>query len=332
MDHLLVRSQGEGGFNGSVGEPVFLQDAMHPFTDSVDPLPPLQYPILGGQPELIQEIKSRYCDPSLHVVVANGAKQGIMAALYAYGQRGFKKVYHREPYWLSYKTLVELSGATFTTRRTPWSWSSKAVTINTTPNNPDGAIDSAHSCDIWDAAYSHSVYGFSREFAPIHTVSVWSAAKLLGVSGLRVGWVVTHDKELADHAASYVEKTTSGVSTASQVMVAGIMRAMARNPERAAECYRKARNTLNYNKASFNRYISPHCGVVKGLPAHGTGMFAFFRPLDFIKFESALHKSQVKVVPGHAFGSSYEGWYRMSLGHRANLTEQALMRLAQELA
>jgi histidinol-phosphate/aromatic aminotransferase/cobyric acid decarboxylase-like protein len=126
------------------------------------------------------------------------------------------------PYWPSYPTLARHTRQEFTTiDNVPGSWHPQSVTrVITSPNNPDGA-ESVGECEIWDAAYFHWVYG--AKAVPVHAVSVWSAAKLFGVSGLRIGCVTTDDADLAEKMRQYIETTTSGVSNEAQTRLAGIL-------------------------------------------------------------------------------------------------------------
>lgn len=323
-DKQLIRVQGGTHLNLAVGEPFFLHGPLEDlvYGDRIGLLLKT-YPELGGSPGLLEELRLRHPDAS--VVVANGAKQALLASLYALKKLGYGTTfYHRAPHWPSYPTMATMSGVDFRKHA-----NDAMLRVNTSPNNPDGSV-STHECDILDAAYCHSVYGWDGR-APRHEISVWSAAKLFGLSSLRVGWLVTKDVDLAAAAAEYVEKTTSGVNTEAQVRIQACLESVRENPIHWTMAYYEARQQLLANAQAFNELLTPHCEVVKGLPANLTGMFAWFRVKDIGAFGSALAAAKVLVVDGRACGATEPGWYRMSLGQTPDVIRKALTRLSEEM-
>lgn len=349
FDQQLVRDHSAPGFNLAVGEPFFLRDALFGGGDSFHLAPASAvdaYPQLGGEKYLMAELKHRH--PKQHVVIACGATQAIQAATAAL-RSSFVERYgdplpgevlalrHEAPYWPRYPTMAERSNMKFGTGIvshknpvSPW-----VVNVCTSPNNPDGDIsaDTKQTYDIWDAAYAHPVYGFTPDSdEPRHRVSVWSAAKLLGVSGLRVGWLVTGDAAIAREAADFVEQTTSGVSTVSQWSVANTLRSMREHPRDTRQRYARARQTLMKNGEVFLSNLMGHCAAIHGVPNSMRGMFAWFKVREPVRFERALQKAKVALVTGEACGMTEAGWYRMSCGHRNDFTERALTALQQALS
>jgi aspartate/methionine/tyrosine aminotransferase len=331
-DLLMLRGEVSGVFNLAVGEPIFLQE--EGFGDQRigigigDP----KYPAYGGDPDLIAAIDG-YMDigGGRQIVIANGAKQALMAAMYALEQvEGRNTVVMKGPYWPSYPTLARLSGMSMVdlANTSPRTRDREIWTV-AAPNNPDGAH--AHmvgKLDIWDAAYAHWVYGWNA-IPPYARISVWSAAKLFGLSGLRVGWLVTEDIALAEKAREYVEKTTSGVSNESQRRLFHVLEdGFKQKPPEPR--FGRARERLLENGRIFNNYLSHYVVESMGLPVTGQGMFAWFRVADPDRFDKALTQAHVKVIPGQACGAN-RGWYRMSMGHRNNYTESALSALEQAL-
>lgn len=341
MSHDLQLARSDtGARNLAIGEPWFLHDeliwAQGQSTDG-----DYSYPRTTGQPELLRELQLLYAGtpfggPDKHVVVANGAKQALSAAIFALHREGADTFWHRVPYWPSFPTLVKLQGL---------DWGKpghRYRTIETWPNNPSGealivtapgrVVGMADSCDIWDAAYAHSVYGWSGE-APDHKIMVAGAAKLLGLSGLRVGWLVTSDKAVAEAASYYIEVTTSGVSVTAQRQVAAALHFARQHPEMAEYSYAQARGHMLGNAGTFNMILDHRIepGTLAGVPYDGTGMFAWFRAKEPTKFKAALNAAGVRFVSGEAFGMTEEGWYRVSMGHRQDYTEEALTALELKL-
>lgn len=326
-DWQMAKSSEPGTVNLAVGEPYFLQHHLYNRSIFADELgtglrfAEIAYPPFGGDPKLIELIKTHLAPGYKHIVVTNGAKQGILAALYAAKEvLGFMAVYHPAPYWPSYPTLAKQIGLEFNSKTTP---SASAMCI-TTPNNPDGnqAFDSAATYYLWDAAYAHSVYGY-RGVAPKHNVAVFSCAKILGTSGLRIGFVATNDDELAKSMAYYVEIATSGVSIASQLILSRLLEAKEGYPQEMDRLYNSARQCLVNNAESFEELIAPFCTKVSDLRS---GMFAWFQPADLERFNMAITESKIKLVTGEACGGSPDH-FRMSLGLKASEFHQAMLEL-----
>jgi aspartate/methionine/tyrosine aminotransferase len=341
-DLLMLRGEQDGMYNLAVGEPVFLQDAAWWCGRKMGGPLDVRYPPYGGSERLIEQIRKSLRHAKKHIVVTTGAKQGLLAAFYAYARRTYQPKDHvllQAPYWPSYPTLVSLSGGysmgdPANVRPVPNGWSGD-LRVVTSPNNPDGA-ETMVDCDIWDAAYAHWVYG--SKVTPNATVSVWSAAKMLGLSGIRVGALTTDDADLAEYAREYVEKTTSGVANDSQAQLANILDAMSTSPDMTASAYVKARKTLMTNGHIFICHLQRFVSEFHGVPATGRGMFAWFKaPHD--QMYLALQKSNVKIIPGVAcgargpyeIGSNGMGWWRMSMGHSNDYTDKALTALAAAL-
>lgn len=322
-DLLLVRETEPGWYNLSVGEPFFLQQKSCFIAKPLISTASMEYPPLGGSHQLIDLIKRTNTLAREYVVITNGAKQALLAALYAYkvvyGKSKFQPLYR--PYWLSYPTLLELSGYT---EETNPRFMDEAIKIHTSPNNPDGE-EFWDSCHIWDAAYYHKVYGAT--FAPHNwIISIWSMAKAYGISGARIGYATTSHLALARAMAEYVEKTTSGVSMDSQQRAIGVLDVMCANP--CVDRFSDARTELLGNGAIFLQYLSKYIEKVRGLPYTGKGMFAW-ADMPSISNE-ILQKSNVRAIPGSACGIPGT-WWRFSMGHSNDITEMACRSLQKEL-
>lgn len=315
----LVRETEPGTHNLAVGEPFFLQEvykSLYPFMSSGTHK--VTYPPLRGDAELIEAIRG-YSQvaglPGRHIVVTNGAKQGLLASMYAHqAVSNAAHLFHQPPFWPTYPTLAKLSGLKFDSQQ-EMSLSGTSISVLTSPNNPDGATEGYESglvWDIWDAAYASPIYGWAG-VAPLHHMAVLSAAKLFGVSGYRIGWVVTEDEELARYAAEYVEKTTSGVSMLSQAFLRGLLWNLSKLSRfQLNRMEATARESLKENSKEFMK-LAPLFGEVKGFPDSGSGMFAWVHPHQPSRFRQILALAKVKAVGGEFCGST-EDWVRISLG------------------
>lgn len=326
-DWQMAKSSEPGTINLAVGEPLFLQHHLYHRTVLSDELgtglrfAETAYPPFGGDPRLTELIKKHLAPNYDHIIITNGAKQGILAAFYAAREvLGFKAVYHQAPHWPSYPTLAKQIGLEFNSETTPFA---SAMCI-TTPNNPDGNQDYNPIADyyLWDAAYAHAVYGY-RGLAPKYSIAVFSCAKTLGVSGLRIGFVATNNAELAKSMAYYVEIATSGVSIASQLILSRLLEAVEGYTQQVDKLYSSARQCLISNAESFDKLVAPFCTKVSDLRS---GMFAWFQPANLERFNMAIAASKIKLVTGEACGGSH-GYFRMSLGLKAPEFHQAMLEL-----
>lgn len=321
-DMQLARGVHDDGWtNLAIGEPYALQDNLQSCYGGWNG--DLTYPASQGDKWLLEELQDRY--PDQHIVVANGGKQALLAALEGFSTFGYETAHHTTPYWPSFRTLAHLAGLGFTSTG-PWDTD---LVIATIPNNPNGYDyrSTRSRVHLWDAAYAHPVYGFRPESAPEYTVKVESASKLFGLSSLRVGWLVTNSDIIYQRALEYVEMHTSGVSVPAQQIVADYLRFQ----DRLGEGYEKARRQMLINADIYWNEIGNFAEVTQGVPDNGTGMFAWFKVYPEIEkpFQSALEAAHVRVIRGEACGMP--GWIRMSMAHRTDTTFQALRAIKEHV-
>ena len=333
-DMALVRDAVPGGYNLAVGEPFFLQEVYGTFYPRWFE-GKLTYPLLNGDPELVEMLRKRF--GGQHVVVTNGAKQALLASIYALQMKrerdpdkkvSFQQVYHEAPFWPTYPTLADLSGLGFTEKAGAIK-QRRTLNIVTAPNNPDGRLADRidNRWDIWDAAYASRVYGWDY-LVPYHRISVWSAAKLYGPSGYRIGWLATADKKLADLASQYVEKTTSGVATPSQVFLKNLMLNLGSvSVDEEQRLIAKARDLLLKTNEAFME-LHKHFRTLKGFPEHRTGMFAWVQANDPQRFRELLDRAKVKAVNGVYCGGEPD-WFRFSLGVLPETMQEAVKAIRE---
>lgn len=327
-DLQMARGEVEGGYNLAIGEPVVLQDRL--FIPEYRIRGPFQYPTLDGDPALMRHLRAMY--PGEEIVVTIGAKQALSAAFYAFKKVEKKAdIYHKVPYWPSYRMLAAMAGLGFVKDQSQVVDST--IVCVTSPNNPDGVEAVDRAVDVWDAVYASRLYGWSGRSVDAR-VRVYSAAKLLGLSGARVGWLVTKDKDLADYARLYVELTTSGVSLPAQRVVAEALDWHERD-WLAQFSVDQARADVVTNGKLFNQILGKYCQCVRGVPVEGTGMFAYFKVKDELievpGFHEAAQRARVALVTGLACGETYSGWFRMSMGQRPMYTEAALIAVEEKI-
>lgn len=328
LDLALAKRSKNVEFNLAIGEPVLLQELLLG-QDIVPKLTQedLQYPSLGGHPVLLRELQAMY--PGKKMVVANGAKQALDAAISYYSQ--WRAVVTTDgPCWPSFRTIANRCGMGFF--NTPEHEANEAdrIHIVTAPGNPIGSSPYATKTDIWDAAYASPAYGWNEKDAPFKwEVKVESAAKLFGLSGLRVGWLVTENQAIADFAADFVELSTSGVSNPAQVAVAEMVQRLQRGDLDVA--FHSVNLGIKKNYASLYAVLRHYA---EETTYDGLGMFEFFkiRPEHQERFEWALQVSDVLMLPGEVFLAHEPGWWRVSLGNNTDVTARAAQALGEALA
>lgn len=321
---MSALAHGVGSLDLALGESLFLEEHLM-FVQAAAIGGPYHHPVPGGEPELLFELQRRH--HGMHVVVFNGAKQAISAALTAYAEvynRTFAT--HLPPYWPSYRILAARDMPSGLNCRDGLIYApQRGVRIITSPNNPDGS-ESTEDCDIWNAVYASPVYGFTSP--PAHwTVAIYSAAKMLGLSGLRVGWAVTSDARLAQSMSSFVERYTSGVCVTAQRHVAYALRHLRIHDDHTF--FDSARAALLRNGQHFTDLLGFAVEEVHGVPAEGKGAFAWFRfkPEYAARAADVLKKANVLVVGGADCGVD-DSWVRMSMSNYELMTLKALRAIA----
>lgn len=337
-DHLFSKFS-DCQYDLGLGEPVLLQQLLQ-VEPALFPVPTgplnLRYPALGGHPKLVEQIEALY--PGHHVVVANGARQALAALFWAYrwnsdDSNSRRSVSAAAPYYPGFRSLADGSKMSFTSQPFDTMIRDYYVNVVTAPGNPHGDVwnDFGAKVDVWDACYASPVYGwFDHNENFSWEVKVESSSKMFGTSGLRVGWLVTKNKKLADDAALYIERTTSGVCNASQLQVAYLLK----NRDYVNEAFHVARGAMGQNYERLYNELGKYCMEFSLSPRRGgMGMFAWFQIEDQyqLKFDLAMQKSGVRFFPGHLFGEHRPGYFRASLGQDMLQTALAMEELRSAL-
>jgi len=341
-DLILMNRDHDNSLNLAVGEPFFLQNLLHGneadnwyervLSVSSENVPSmLAYPAPAGDKLLLEELGWMY--PGKHVVVTQGAKGGLFALMSVLRKKypAFEVLHHStDLHWPTHKTLAKLTG---------WKWNTPSlgvahndsIRLMTAPNNPDGSEPRYEGLDerfdIWDAAYASPIYGFEGPI-PFSVASVWSAAKQFGLSGYRIGWVVTGEQWLADELKFFVEATSSGVSRLAQKSLAKLLlnwRVI--NRRRFDLFHAEARAELLRTAAAVDR-VRYAFDTVEGAPITGKGMYAWVKLRDRERFDHALGLANAKVLGGEFCGGTAD-WVRISLGHGFEYTARAFDTINQ---
>ncbi len=290
-----------------------------------------------------------------NVIVTNGAKQSLFNIFYSL-LNPQDEVILLAPYWVSYPQIVKMclgrpvivtpEDGTFLPR---FEDIEKAVTSYTramvvnSPNNPSGAIyppalieklvdfcerkgiflicDDIYHKLTFDGEQAVPAYHFTRkDVEDSHIVVVNGVAKLYGMTGFRVGWVVG-PRDLVRVMTNVTAQTTSGVSPVSQAAAEGALNGLQSVVDALRLQIQNNRDVLLQEMKAFQgaRLIPPQ-GTFYALP----DLRAFSQDsVELSRF--LLKKALVVTVPGKEFGM--EGHIRLSFSGTVKDVTEGMARL-----
>ncbi|CAN0901190.1 Tryptophan aminotransferase-related protein 2 [Linum grandiflorum] len=169
-----------------------------------------------------------------HIVVGTGSTQLFLAILYALCPQNVTQpvsVVSMAPFYSSYPTTTDCL------RSGLYRWAGDAATFGgdgafvelvTSPNNPDGflrdpVVNKKGGILVHDLAYYWPQY--TAVTAPVdHDISLFTVSKSTGHAGIRIGWALVKDAEVARKMTKFIELNSIGVSKDSQLRAAKIMK------------------------------------------------------------------------------------------------------------
>lgn len=296
-----------------------------------------------------EEAYNRLVAPE-NVIITNGAKQSLYNIFYSI-LNPQDEVIVIAPYWVSYPEMIKMclgipvivtpENGTFTPRfediERAVTSSTRAIIVNS-PNNPSGAIypdaliekivnlcekkgifmicDDIYHKLTFDRNVATPAYHFTdRDIENSHIIVVNGVAKLYGMTGFRIGWVVA-PRQLVSVMTNVLAQTTSCVSPIAQAAAEGALNGLQSVVEALRLQIQNSRDVLLQEMKTFNgvRLIEPQ-GTFYALP----DIRAFnTNSVEASKF--LLKKAMVVTVPGKEFGM--EGHIRISFaGSIKDLTD-----------
>ncbi|NJC95532.1 MAG: aminotransferase class I/II-fold pyridoxal phosphate-dependent enzyme [Anaerolineae bacterium] len=290
-----------------------------------------------------------------NVIITNGAKQSLFNIIYSI-LNPQDEVVIIAPYWVSYPEIVKMclgrqvivthEAGTYTPRfedidRALTSFT-RAIIMNS-PNNPSGAIyppelieklvdlcerkgiylvcDDIYHKLTFDNHRAVPAYHFTKkDVENTHVIVVNGVAKLYGMTGFRIGWVVG-PRDLVRVMTNVTAQTTSGVSPVSQAAAEGALNGLQSVVEALRLQIQNNRDVLMQEMRTFNgaRLIPPG-GTFYALP----DLRAFSNnSVEVSKF--LLKKAMVVTVPGKEFGM--EGHIRISFSGSVKDVTEGIARI-----
>lgn len=285
-----------------------------------------------------------------NVLITNGAKQSLYNIFYSI-LNPQDEVIVIAPYWVSYPEMIKMcmgipvivtpEDGTFTPRfediERAVTSSTRAIIVNS-PNNPSGEIYPAELiekivefcerkgiyliCDdiyhklTFDRNVAPPAYSFTKkDVEDSHVIVVNGVAKLYGMTGFRIGWVVA-PRQLVKVMTNVLAQTTSCVSPIAQAAAEGALNGLQSVVDALRLQIQNNRDVVLQEMKTFHgaRLIEPK-GTFYALP----DLRAFNNnSVEVSKF--LLKKAMVVTVPGKEFGM--EGHIRISFaGSVKDITE-----------
>ena len=290
-----------------------------------------------------------------NVIVTNGAKQSLFNILYSILDPQ-DEVILLAPYWVSYPEMVKMCNArpvvvvpedgTFTPRfediEEAVTSYTRAIIVNS-PNNPSGVIyppelieklvdfcerksilmicDDIYHKLVFDDNEAVPAYRYTKkDIEDSNVIVVNGVAKVYGMTGFRVGWVIA-PRSLVRVMTNVTVQMTSGVSPVSQAAAEGALNGIQSIVEALRLQIENNRNVLMQEMKAFNgaRLIPPQ-GTFYALPD-----LRAFNPdsVEISKF--LLEKALVVTVPGKEFGM--EGHIRLSFSGTVKSITEGMERI-----
>ena len=337
----------------SLGE-AFFDIPLQPFDDL--PMPDgYHYSDSRGLPGLREVLTARYrkafgaeLDASSQMLITAGSKAAIHFALQAVLDPG-NEVLMRQPCWVSYPEQVRLLHGVPVMLPPAASWRDFEASITDqtramivcNPDNPRGLvssprdlrwlIDLARAHDVYllvDEAYSDFVPGGGFQSAAgldpslEHVIVVNSVSKNLGMSGWRIGYVISNSG-LIDR----VLKINQHVVTCPPTILQHYL--IRHHDTIVAQAQPQVRDVVERR----NRIAAAAQEMgLRVLPGDATFyMFVSTAPssLDSVTFATRLlEEERICVVPGVGYGPDCDGWVRVSVGtEEEGVVISALQRL-----
>lgn len=298
-----------------------------------------------GIPEFRKSIADYYSSiyhPD-EIIVSSGLKEALYVLLLS---MNVKKVCVVEPAWLGYQATCTLTGKQYEAVTYHDSdWLEKLGNIDfdvlliCLPNNPDGKIFDAGTLQalkeiverkgayiIVDEIYRLYDYRVNPEngaaifYGMPKAIIANGLSKSHGMTGLRIGFLLTKDSALMTRMVVVQQNLSTCANSIGQFAGIGFVDALGE-----VESYK------NYYKANRDLVVDIIPALKAFLPEGG---FYFFFDLKVFGRSNAdefckdiLNNARIGLVPGSAYGSSFNDWVRLSFSVDRDLLKEAVKKL-----
>jgi len=253
-----------------------------------------------------------------HLVVTCGATGALNAALYALKDTVVEFVVTDNRYYPIIPKIITVAGLDMINRDQKEKLvkngygENKMLSLVASPSAPEGLICPFESVDIYDAAYASRTYGKPGGTPAKYKLMCGSLSKILGLSGLRLGWASTDDDILYNYLSRYAIASYAGLPSVSMAIAEDVLDRL--NLDRFEI---KSSNYLDDNRGEMQRLLDRFGQDT--VPTRG-----MFATLQLGKAErKALMKAGIKWQCGSSWGADSD-WARLSLGQTREVVRAAV--------
>lgn len=283
------------------------------------------YPDHHGDPELVEitrkVIKDQVGEEYKHVFLTNGATGGVVISLRAFADRYYETCHTRNaPHYVRYPGMIRAAGLSHCNEEY-WQFANSSVVLLDIPSNPLGLTESieiaVNTPVVLDGVYLNRVYTLGNIKAPRHDILVGSYSKLIGINGLRVGWIALNDDLLAERIKELITSEYCGIDMAGT----DILKKILSNFDWLS-FESKARLKLDYNREEWSKLEK----FFDNRPVPEIGMF-YYSPVDE-KCKELLNKASIHYTDGSVMGTD-SSFGRFNLGQDCDLIRKAVKSILE---
>lgn len=259
-----------------------------------------------------------------YLIITNGTTNALNVVLRVLNKEGFENCYTHPYYFPYYPDIITKNNYKHKkglyTRHKEQLKKPKTLGIVDSPANPTGDLllytDLCNNI-IWDSVYHNDVFLNDIPVKPDHRVNCGSYSKFFGLTGARIGWIATNNKQDYEKflKESLMENCT--ISRPSQDLLLDIM-----NNIDLENFSRSAKYRINNNREMFDRI----CYLFDGQSVPNNGMFyaAWATPYTC----RLLDRLGIKTV--EIDNDSKNKYLRFNLAQTNSLTKKAIRYLLKE--
>lgn len=256
-------------FRLSFGDPVVVREVLNSLYTpklNLSAINEMGYPPYEGLPELVSQLKKML--NYNYVLVTSGTTSSLNFVLSALQRNEGRNIAVTNMHYFPYYPDI-IKHANYVQEISPFEKplsEEKKVHLVDIPSNPWGnimSIKDLYNNVVWDSVYANPVYiNTNIAFQIEHRVNVGSFSKMLGLAGLRIGWIATNNEEDYNLFYNEIKYKSCGTSTIAQDLIIDILQKLDMDSFLAT-----ARTKVNYNREEFLKLSSFFDGQV--IPVNG---------------------------------------------------------------
>lgn len=281
-----------------------------------------------GNPELVkltrQFIEKQTGISYNHILITHGTTSAINIVLRVMKDMG-KNICYTHPYYFPYYPDI-IGKNKYEHRKGLYQLHRKHLGVPNTigivdsPSNPEGDLviySNDNNNIIWDSVYHSNIFINGIGVKPEHRVNCGSYSKYFGLTGVRVGWIATNDKEDFDKFVQENKYETAMMSQVSQNLIIDIFK-----KTDLENFSRSAKYRINNNREYFSKINN----LFDGQEVPDNGMF--YSVWCTRKTLVLLDYMQIKYVELDQNG--VDKLIRFNLAQTNELTRKMTKQLAKE--